>query len=65
MNIEEIAKLHNAAIITDRDGDIALLARIYNDEGIQVVRHAPDPCDFLPEARWEAMTSEQVASRIC
>lgn len=65
MKIEEIAELHDAAILTDRDGDIALLARHYNDEGIQEVRYAPDPCDYLPEKRWEAMAPDQVAARIC
>ena len=65
MNIQEIANALNASIIEDRDGDVALLGRIYNEEGVPVVRHRPDPCDFHPVEKWEAMTAEQAAAAVC
>jgi hypothetical protein len=63
--ITAIAATNNAAVIIDRDGDVALLARHYDEDGHQVARHRPDPCDFLPVARWESMTAEQVAAAVC
>lgn len=65
MKIDHIAELHDAAIISDRDGHIAILRRHYDDAGVPQVRHAPDPCDHLPESEWEGMTPEQAASRVC
>jgi len=65
MTIQEIATTHDAAIITDAAGDIALLRRIRDDDGIQQVRFAPDPCDHLPQSQWEAMTPEEAARRVC
>lgn len=38
MKIEEIAKLHNAYIKIDCDGNIAICRRLYNDNGIEQVR---------------------------
>jgi hypothetical protein len=63
--ITAIAAANNAAILTDRDGDIAILARLTGADGLPVVRHRPDPCDFLPVARWESMTAEQAAEAVC
>lgn len=65
MTIQEIASANDASIITDKDGDVALLCRLYDDEGRSVVRYAPDPCDYLPQEQWEAMTAEEAASRVC
>lgn len=65
MTIEEIAEANDASIITDKDGDIAILRRHYDQDGKQEVRYAPDPCDHLPANRWEAMTPEQAAARVC
>ena len=64
MTIQEIANANNASIITD-NGDIAILRRHYDEDGKQEVRYAPDPCDYLPESRWEAMTPKQAAARVC
>jgi hypothetical protein len=63
--ITAIATQHDAAILTDRDGDIAILARLTGTDGLPVVRHRPDPCDFLPVARWESMTPGQAAAAVC
>lgn len=63
--IKSLALAHNASIITDRDGNIALLSRIYDAEGLSVVRHRPDPCEFHPVAEWLEMTPEQVAVAVC
>jgi len=65
MTIQELATIHDATIITDRVGDIALLRRHYDDDGVRQLRHVPDPCDHLPESEWEAMTPEQAATRSC
>jgi hypothetical protein len=64
MTIQEIANANNASII-DKDGDIAILRRHYDEDGKQEVRHAPDPCDHLPQAKWEAMTAEEAARFVC
>ncbi len=63
--ITAIAAQHNAAIITDRDGDIALLARLTGTDGLPVVRHRPDPCDFRAVSFWETATAEQAAAAVC
>jgi len=65
MTIHEIAAANNASIITDKDGDIAILRRHFDDEGVQQVRYSPDPCDHLPESEWEAMTQDQASARVC
>ncbi len=65
MTIQETADANDASIITDKDGHIAILRRHYDEDGKQEVRYAPDPCDHLPESRWEAMTPEQAAARVC
>ena len=65
MTIQEIADANDASIITDKDGDIAILRRHYDEDGKQEVRYAPDPCDHLPQAEWEAMTAEEAARRVC
>jgi len=65
MNINEIADAKGAAIIIDRDGDIALLRRLYDADGVCEVRYAPDPCDHLPIAKWLSMTAGEVAQKVC
>lgn len=64
-NIEIIAAALDAAVIYDRAGDIALQARIYDELGVQQVRHRPDPCDFRPREQWLAMTSNEASSHVC
>jgi len=34
--------------IEDRDGDVCIRPRHYNDVGNRVVRYWPDPCEFKP-----------------
>lgn len=60
-----IAERHDAAILADADGDVAIQRRIYDADGILVVRFRPDNCDFFPIAGWESMTEEEVSRAIC
>ena len=64
MKIEEIAEANDASIHIDKDGDIALLARIYND-GVKQVRFAPSPCNFHPRKEWESLTPKEAARLVC
>ncbi len=50
--IKKIANDNDCSIHTDKHGDIALLKRLYDDDGIKVVRFAPDPCDYFPLDAW-------------
>jgi len=43
-----IAERFNAYTLTDEFGYVALVQRIYDSEGIEVVQHYPDPCEFFP-----------------
>jgi hypothetical protein len=63
--ITALAAQHNAAIITDRDGDVALLARLTGTDGLPVVRHRPDHCNFHSVSFWETATAEQAAAAVC
>ena len=63
--ITAIAAANNAAIIVDRDGDIALLSRLTGTDGLPVVRHRPDNCDFRAASFWETATAEQAAEAVC
>lgn len=65
MNIQQIAEANDATIIEDKDGNIAILARHYDADGIAVVRYYPDRCDFHSVAKWESMTPEQAAAAVC
>jgi len=65
MTIQEIAQINDAAIITDKYGDIALLGYLYDEDGVRQVRYAPDPCHHYPLARWLEMTPEQAAAHVC
>jgi hypothetical protein len=42
----------DSTILIDRAGDICLLQRVRDEEGVSVVRHAPDHGDFHPESDW-------------
>jgi len=65
MNINEIADANDAYIRLDGDGDIALLRRLYDADGVREVRYAPAPCDHLPIAKWLSMTAAEVAQKVC
>jgi hypothetical protein len=56
MTLKEIATKHDAVVIHERPiyGDgIALLARHYDENGLNVVRFAPDAGDFYPLSEWK------------
>ncbi len=50
--IYQIAKDNDCSIHIDKHGGIALLKRLYDDDGIKIVRFAPDPCDYFPVNAW-------------
>lgn len=64
-NIETLATALDASVIYDSAGDIALQARVYDDDGVQQVRYRPDPCDFLPLSEWQSMAAEEAARQVC
>ncbi len=66
MQIEEIAKEFNAAVIHDRNGEdlVAIQRRIYDADGLQEVRYYPDPCDFHPHESWESAAADQLAKMV-
>ena len=41
-----VAAKYDAYTLTDEFGYIALVQRMYDGEGVEVVQHYPDPCDF-------------------
>lgn len=49
--IQELCIKHNA-YVKEVDGYFAVCRRHYNDDGIEEVRHTPDPCDFHPLDEW-------------
>jgi hypothetical protein len=63
--ITAIATKNDATVITDRDGDVAILARLTGTDGLPVVRHRPDPCYFRAVSFWETATAEQAAAAVC
>lgn len=63
--LSKIASENDAAVIFDREGHAAIIRRHYREDGVPVVRFRPDNCDFLPIARWESMTDEEVSRAIC
>lgn len=64
MNTDQIAKAHDAVVLVDKDGDVAIQQRRY-DEGVIQIRFRPDPCDYLPVERWNSMTEAEIAAAIC
>jgi len=64
-DILTIATRNDAVILTDRDGDIAILKRHYDADGIAQPRHKPDPADYLPVSTWLAMTADQADAKVC
>lgn len=51
-NIIWIAGKLDATPLYDKDGDIAMLGNLYDKNGVEIVRYAPDPSHFLPEHFW-------------
>lgn len=60
--IQRHAAANDAEPVTDSAGHVALLCRHYDDDGAEIVRHAPDPCDHHAPAAWLTMTPEQAAA---
>lgn len=46
--MKHLAHSINCEWITDRDGDVCMRPMLFDDEGRRVVRHHPDPCEFVP-----------------
>lgn len=65
IHLQHIADSNDASILIDEQGDIAVQRRHYDQDGIQVPVHRPDPCDFLPESRWLEMSVEHASRRVC
>lgn len=64
--VSNFAAAKNAAVITDKDGDIAVQGRHYSADGRKVVRHAPDRCHFHPPTKWQAaLDAGTAADLIC
>jgi hypothetical protein len=56
MTLKEIATKHDAVAIHERPiygNGVAMLARYYDEDGLSVVRFAPDAGDFYPLSEWE------------
>jgi hypothetical protein len=67
MKLHEIATKHDAVAIYERPlhGDgIAMLARHYDENGLKVVRFAPEACDFYPLAEWEAAEDDRICAML-
>lgn len=65
MTLHEIATKHDATAVYERHGDgIAMLARHYDENGLNVVRFAPDACDFYPLAEWEAADDSRIQAML-
>jgi hypothetical protein len=58
-DLSEFAVTHNAVIMTDVVGDVALQQRHTDGEGVGQVRCAPDPCDYKSLGWWLTATPEQ------
>jgi hypothetical protein len=53
-------------ILQDKEGDICLLQRFFDDEGRSVVRFAPSPNNYHSQADWLAKISGNEAYKfIC
>jgi hypothetical protein len=52
VKLANFASSMDSTIMIDNAGDICLLQRVRDEEGISVVRHAPDHGDFHPECEW-------------
>lgn len=50
--LSALAEEFDATILTDKDGDFAILRRYYERDGRQIVRHAPDRCDYHSTQAW-------------
>lgn len=65
MSIEQIAKQHDAAIIVDKDGDVAIQRRLYDKHGVKVVRYAPFPGCYHAPTWWATLSDDQIVNAVC
>ena len=61
--IEELAESLDCAILC-HDCAYALQLRHYTKEGVQVTRHAPDPCDYHTADEWRAALADGSAAEL-
>lgn len=52
--IRNWATNRGAYTLQDRDGDVAVVARLFDEDGLEIVQSAPDPVEFRPQAYWLA-----------
>lgn len=65
LSLLTIANENNAYIMESPDGDFAICHRHYDENGIEQVRYAPDPCDYRAEAEWRNATDKQIQEWLC
>jgi len=61
--IKEYAEEMDCAILC-HDCAYALQLRHYTKEGVQVLRHAPDPCDYHTADEWRAALADGSAAEL-
>ena len=66
IKIANLAVKVGCTILQDKEGDICLLQRFFDDEGKAIVRFAPSPCNYHSQADWLAKISGNEAYKfIC
>ena len=54
IKIANLAVNLNCNIIMDEQGDICLLQKFYDEEGVKIVRFAPSPYNYYTQENWLA-----------
>jgi len=65
VRIKEIARQNDADVIWGKNDYCALLGRIYDSQGVEIVRYRPDPCHFKHLDWWLAASPESVTKAVC
>lgn len=52
IKIANLAVNLNCNILMDKDGDICLLQKFYDEEGIKIVRFEPELYNFYTQENW-------------
>jgi hypothetical protein len=52
IRIANLAVNLNCNILADEEGDICLLRKFYNDEGINIKKYNPYDCNYYSQERW-------------
>jgi hypothetical protein len=58
IKIANLAVNLNCNILQDKDGDICLLQRFFDDEGKKIVRLTPSPNNYHSQISWLAKMGE-------